>query len=600
MPDVVLTRARVARVKHNLLAVLRHWFWLLGLCTLLGGVGAYMGSKLITPMYRATTLLVVGQQAPGSDLYNGVLASTQLIPTYMSLMTQQVVLQRAAAQVGGTSSQQLASQIHVTDQAGTQIIELDVDDASPVRAAQLANAIASTFVNMQQQYAAATLAQEQQQADQQLAQVSAEIRALAAQINAVRSDHSSDPRLQGLEQQLSTAQAQQTALQTTRDQLTAQAITTTNNISVFQAATPPPTPDHPKLLLNTTIGGALGLVIAAVLIWLLEFFDDRIHTPDQAEALLNLPALGAVGAYSGRSLLLGVSPNRKLAMDINALVAKMEMAHLVEPLRTIAVTSATHGEGRTTITVNLAIALARKGKRVLLVDGDLHQPIRNDTLAGRRLPFSRNGYTHTGIQDMLDSPAYLPSPFGLSLALTAQSNNAIDIPMVPSVRGLYFLPAGPSHPDASDLFRTDCIRHFLQRQLDRFDVIVLDTPPADIYPDAALLVRWVDATILVVDATRSDQQTVLRVKDLLLRTHASITGIVLNRAPAQERGVGFEETKGATYTNEPSDLLERGSDHSDHNGSVGPLAVREGENGAQEGLINNRDRSYSADGVVEG
>ena len=84
------------------------------------------------------------------------------------------------------------------------------------------------------------------------------------------------------------------------------------------------------------------------------------------------------------------------------------------------------------------------------------------------------------------------------------------------------------------------MRNFFQGLADdpaagRFDAIVLDTPPADIYPDAALLAQWVDATVLVVDAVRSGEDAVRRVKDLLQRAGANLPGIVLNRASGHVR-----------------------------------------------------------------
>jgi capsular polysaccharide biosynthesis protein len=349
---------------------------------LLGGVSAFAGSKLIRSTYRATTLLVVGQTTPGSDPYTGLLASEQLVTTYLRLISQPVVLQRAAAQVGGITAQQLASRVSVKDQAGTQVIELDVDDTSAVRAAQLANAVAAAFIGMQQENSSAALAQAQQLVNQQLAQVSAQITTLTAQSGALSATTPNSPRLQVLQQQLAAAVTRRDALQTASTQLTTQAFTATTSGSVFQPATPPAAPDHPRPLLNAVIGATLGLIIAAALIWLLAFFDDRIRTPEQAEDLLGLSLLATVGAHRGRALLLGRSPRRKLAMNIRELVAKLDLAHLGDPPRTIAVARASSGEGRTTIATNLAVMLARNGKRVLLVDDDLRKPRQADLRSG--------------------------------------------------------------------------------------------------------------------------------------------------------------------------------------------------------------------------
>src|SRR5690348_2199143 len=134
MPGLVPSPAHRAGAMHQYLDIIRRWVWLLALCILFGGVSAFATSKLVTPMYQATALLVVGPPTFGSDPNSALLASDQLVTTYLGLITQPVILQRAAAQVHGVTAKQLARQVDVKDQAGTQLIELDVDDASPVRA----------------------------------------------------------------------------------------------------------------------------------------------------------------------------------------------------------------------------------------------------------------------------------------------------------------------------------------------------------------------------------------------------------------------------------------------------------------------------------
>ena len=567
-----------ARVVGQYRAVLRRWFWLLGLCMLLGGVSAFAGSKLIHPSYRATTLLVVGQPTTGSDPYTGLLASELLVTTYLNLISQPVVLQRAAAQVGGITAQRLASQVSVKNQAGTPIIELDVDDTSAVRAARLANAIAAAFIGMQQDSSSAALARAVQHVNQQLAQVSAQITTLTAQSDALSATDPNSPHLQVLQQQLAAAAARRDALQTVTSQLTSQAVTATSNVSVFQPATPPAAPNHPRPLLNAVIGAALGLVIAAALIWLLEFFDDHIRTPEQAEELLGLPPLATIGVHPRRALLLGGAPSRKLAMSIRGLVAKVDLAHLGDPPRTIAVASASSGEGRTTVAANLAIALARRGKRVLLMDGDLRKPRQADLPGGKRVWLPRSSYSRLDVRELLDRPADLSTTLSLSQVAYRQLQEALPFPTVRGVPSLFVLPAGPKLPDPSELFRSDRMRHMLEWLVDdpaggRFDAIVLDSAPADIYPDAALLARWVDATVLVVDATRSSKATVLRAKDALLRAHASITGVVLNRASAPGHDIGMADDLDIASADEPSTPRDKGTVRVEQNGLVDSSAV---------------------------
>lgn len=581
--------ASAIHLVRKYLAVFRRWFWLLGMCTLLGGLGAFTASKLVRPTYRATALLVVGQQTTGSDAYTGVLASTQMIPTYLSLIDQPVVLQHAAAQVGGISAQQLAANTSIKDQAGTQIIELDVDDASAVRAARLSNAIAASFIDMQQRDTTEALAREQQHVDEQLATLAKTIRALNAQMDALRAEDPNSPHLQELEQQVSVDLAHQSALQTVSNQIATQAITQTSAIKVFQEATPPQAPATPKPMLNAAIGGVLGLVIAGVVVWVLELFDRRIRTVDQAKALLGLPVLGAICTYPGLPVL-GPPSNRKLAASIHALVASLQLRLPDQPMRTIAVTSATSGEGKTTTAVNLAIALAGEGRRVLLVDTDLHEPFDDTLSEGKHPPFARRASPHVDIQDLLVSLTGRPSTISLSNVVMPPVQKAIDFPAVPGIPGLHVLPAGHKLPGASVLLQSSRMRHFLQWQLDdpsggRFDAIVLDTPPVDTYSDAALLARWVDATILVVDAARSHEDAVLRARDMMQQAHATITGIVLNRAPSRERHLRVPGSQGSMLTDWPRDVDKYRDERVDDTDPLGASVRRGGENEAAERTI---------------
>ena len=129
-------------------------------------------------VYRATTLLTINQQLPGQDAYSSLLASDQLVVTYEALISQPVVLTRAAHEVGGSLAAQLAQRVTVQDQPGTQIIQLSVDDTSPHRAAALANAVAAAFIAIHQESADAKLSSAEQQLEQQLKQIASQITSL--------------------------------------------------------------------------------------------------------------------------------------------------------------------------------------------------------------------------------------------------------------------------------------------------------------------------------------------------------------------------------------------------------------------------------------
>ncbi|MGZ6388953.1 MAG: polysaccharide biosynthesis tyrosine autokinase [Ktedonobacterales bacterium] len=436
------------RASHKLreprmyLTALRRWLWLLCLCTVVAGASGYVASKAQHPVYRATTLLVVQQGASGQDIFNTLQASEQLAVIYAGLVQQPIVLDRAAQQVNGVSAATLAGEVKATADTGAPLVRIQVDDASPARAARLANAVASALITVV----------------------------------------------------------------TERGPTSGEGILP---IQVFQPAVQPKAPDHPKPVLNAAIAAALGLMLAVILVLLLEFLDDRIRTPAQVEAVIGAPLLGNVGMQHSNQV--------RLEANFRTLCTNLSFAALDKPLRTIVVTSATAAEGKTTVAINLAEALAWSGKRVLLIDADLHHPQIHKLL----------GITNTG---------------GLSQYLL-EENGTSPIDTEPHGSRLSVLTAGPQPPNSAELLGSCRMGDFLRFIVDNdeADIVVIDTPPAATCVDAALVARYTDGTLLVIDSSQAREGPVVRAKAALDRVHARIVGIVLNRTPGRVRHADFHK-----------------------------------------------------------
>jgi capsular exopolysaccharide synthesis family protein len=494
-----------------------------------------------SPIYRATTLLTINQQLPGQDAYSSLLASDQLVVTYEALISQPVVLARAAHQVDGVSPTQLAQRVTVQDQPGTQIIQLSVDDTSPNRAAALANAVAAAFIAIHQESADAKLSSAEQQLEQQLQQIGSQITSLSASIDALQAQDPKSPQLAGLQQQLQTATARRDYLQTISSQLITQNLATRDTIVVFQPAVPPLRPDHPNVLTNTALAALLGLIVAVCLIFLLELLDNRMRTSKRVEEFTGLPALATVDAGDDGRLQLCGDGTSRVAEGYETLRTNLSFHALERPLRTIVVTSPLPGARKTTVAINLAAALARSGQRTLLVDADLHQPTIH-----RRLGLENDA--------------------GLSLCLL-DMERARPITPSPAVPQLSILTAGPPPPNPAELLGSGRMRRFLdtllvgaQGQGDPgalMDVVVIDTPPAAACVDAAVLAGQTDGAILVVDGSKSRAGPVLWTKEALTRARACILGVVLVQAPRLWGGAYKLDSEGES-ADEPG-VIETGS-----------------------------------------
>lgn len=181
----------------------------------------------------------------------------------------------------------------------------------------------------------------------------------------------------------------------------------------------------------------------------------------------------------------------------------MQFCALDKDLKTIAVTSTFAGEGKTTTAVNMAISMAKVGKKVLYVDGDMRKAISS--------------------KDVFEKVAA-----GLSNYLSRMDDfdsvvNETNIP------NLYIVPCGVRPPNPAELLNTQRFREFLREAGELFDMVILDTPPLGSVIDCAIIANHTDGVILVIRRKTADYNKILRVKQQLEKADARILGVVLNK-----------------------------------------------------------------------
>jgi polysaccharide biosynthesis transport protein len=290
-----------------------------------------------------------------------------------------------------------------------------------------------------------------------------------------------------------------------------------SDIHVVEPAIPPPLPYKPNTLLNTAFGLFSGL--CAGLGWVLAGTrsDHKIQEPGDIAFHLNVPELGVVpsstakicqpaglltsGSTNGTGRLELTSWNQRLstlAESYRVILTSILFSDANGAVpRVIVLTSANPGEGKTTVTSNLAIALAQANRRVLLVDGDMRKP---------------------RLHDIFD----LDNSVGFSDALAGKAALSIQETKIPN---LSVLTSGQS-ADTSLLF-TPQVRQMLRRLRDGFDTILIDTPPMLQMPDARILGKYADAMVLVVaQNTLKDSLTVARQR--LAEDGSHLLGTILN------------------------------------------------------------------------
>ncbi len=321
------------------------------------------------------------------------------------------------------------------------------------------------------------------------------------------------------------------------------------NIRVVDRAVPPGAPFSPSYRKSVSRAMSLGLVAAVGLLFLLEYLDRSLKTPQQVEQHLKLPALGVIpavgaaarGAYgygygSGYGAGYGYGLRRlagKKAAEEPSAPVKIELLPNTQPrslateayrafrtslllsraggVQTIVVTSGFPGEGKTATAANLAAILGQLNKKVLLMDGDLHKPRLHEVFK-------------------------LSNRAGL-VSVLAESADPARVIQPTSLQGVSMMPAGPMSPNPSGLLSSDAMTDLLAYARRTFDYIVIDSPPILAVADGLILGSRSDGVVICVHGGKTAREQVLRVRDKLQQSNVEILGVLINNLrDAQSRG----------------------------------------------------------------
>ncbi len=273
----------------------------------------------------------------------------------------------------------------------------------------------------------------------------------------------------------------------------------------------PKFPDIPYTLIVSFI---FGLILAVVVIYLVEYFDDVIKSVDTLPKDMGCPFLGQLPyTHIGDLPTVYQEPRSSYTESIHALRTNISFLSLSGNRKLLLVTSPNMGEGKSTVSVNLAITYAQIGKRVLLIDADIRNP---------------------SLYKYLSRPK---DTVGISNALI----NEIDFydvvqKSILGIVGFDYLPGGDVPPNPVQLLESDKMRELLETSEHIYDLVILDTPPIGLFSDALLLARYADIVTLVTRHNKTSRKELLSAIDLLNKTEVKALGVVLNANPLDAQG----------------------------------------------------------------
>ncbi|MEZ4672710.1 MAG: polysaccharide biosynthesis tyrosine autokinase [Caldilineaceae bacterium] len=553
-----------------LLRPLLRWWWLIAVATIIAAVSSMVYTLLQPAVYESRTTLVVGSATTKPNpTSNEIFLAQQLAQTYAGLAEREPI-QNATLEALGVEWLPFYT---VVSTLNSPIIEIAVYDQDPVFARDVAATLAQQLIL--QGPAGRSERQREEFVDSQLERLQLSIvetqdeiaqnqQELAGLFSA-REIANKENQIDALDKKLYTLQSNYAALLATTQQGSANALT------ILEPAAIPAEPVSSKLIINVLVAAVVGMVLAAGGAYLLDFLDDSIKDGEDAQQLLGVPTLAAVPELlveeEHEKLVMLYTTPHPAAEAYRMLRTNLQFASVDRTLQMILITSPSPEDGKSLTAANLAAAYTRAGKRVILVDADLHRPSQ------QRFFQLRNNW-------------------GLTLALFDNNMTLDHLLQESSIPGLQVMTTGPLPPNPAELLGSRRMQDILQALREQADIVIVDSPPISAVSDALILTSQADGVLLVVKSGKTSRTLARKAINTLKQVKAYVVGTVYNGVAEYDSDYTYDYTY-TYYDTEPKESTAAAYSNGHLNGhstANGHGAVN-GHNHTNGNGYSNRERS---------
>ncbi|NJO83584.1 MAG: hypothetical protein HC828_12715 [Blastochloris sp.] len=501
-------------IKHYI-QIIRRWIWVLLICTVVTGVVGALFATRQPRVYEAQARYLVGQAIDNPNVNSGDLrASSQIGQTYAELAVSRPIIDRALmlAQLDSDAAT-AADNVTALWLDKPQILNIRVHDATPDRAAQLANAIGMALVERSPLGPANPQSARLQESSQRVNQLEEKVRTLEGQIEILLSEaqaQTGQPGEQTIAIELDERRAELDTVHRELDiEYAAQRSSNTNVLTLIEPALVNHTPISPDLQRDVLLAFLAGAALGVIVVMALEYFDNSVRSVADLRTTAGVANLGAIATYQQTEgfptgqLVMQALVDTPAVESYRALRANLQATFGATRPVTLLVTSPTHGDGASEVAANMALAFAQNDIRVILVDANLRRP-RINTF------FQFKGWA------------------GLSWLIRAPKQ-ACTLLSVPSTPKLSILPAGSPSADAAEIMAAPLMDDLIRALRDVGDIIIFDSPPS-YYADTTTLAGKVDGVLLVASCGKTNRERLTEAVINLQHIGAHVVGTVLNRS----------------------------------------------------------------------
>lgn len=484
-------------------------------------------ASLIQPaVYEGEAKVLIAEKGSGADLFGslGLDISSQPergLQTQVQLMQVRPLLENTIRELElGIAPEALADKVTVAAVGQTNIVTITARDGDPETAAAIANTLADEFVAWSRDYKRESIQSAAEEVETRLGVVREEILELGREI-------SSEGKSDELAAELAIATGNYTTLAAKLEELRINAQLEVGSGRVVSPAVVSEDPVEPTPLRNTVLGLVVGLVFGLGMAFLYEYLDNTLKSSDEAEKLLGVPVLGLIPAEKydkdeRRRASILTHPGGAVAESYRVLRNNLDFINFQHDLKTLLITSAAPGEGKSTVAANLAAGLAQAGKKVVLVACDFRKPTTQQFFGVRNL---------IGLSDVLTGARPLKS------ALQRPREDM----------ELLVLTSGKLPPNPSELLGSERMREVLDELKQWADWIIIDTPPLLAVADGAAVARFVDGVLLVTKGGSSTREAVKKAGEMIESAGGRLIGSAVWGLDAVGGRSGYGYGKGYGY-----------------------------------------------------
>ncbi len=496
------------------------WWWLLAAATMVAALSSFAYTYLQPAVYEAHTTVSIGStikdaNPSGSNVY----LAQQLAETYADIAGRTPIQQNTMAALKLDWLPYYTANVI----PNTPIIEFKVYDDDPNRAYVVAKELVNQLIL--QGPAGREEQKRQSFVEEQLAKLETNIKQTEDEITQKQEDLGkifSAREIGSVQNQITALQNKQTTLQANYAALLANTQRgATNALNILEPATIPTEPTDSKLLINVLIAAMIGFALAAGGAYLIEYLDDSIKPSDDMQKMLGASLLTSIPFIASSPADATGPLDERLVMLHNhsvpateayrVLRTNLQFAMVDRALTLLLVTSPSTMEGKSVTAANLGAALARGGKRVVVVDVDLHRPSQHRLFK-------------------------LINNMGLTTALLVEGMPIENLLQRTTVPGLQIMTTGPLPPNPAELLGSRRMQEILLKLKEHADIVILDSPPIMAVADAVILATIADAVLMVVRSGKTRRDFAKQAFSALQQVQARVIGVVLNGVMKSKSG----------------------------------------------------------------